>query len=98
MSLSPTLVNPGDADDVITKQTMDRKIGYVINTMVFYQSSDQQLEVLAGKLSECVESRNDTAAVVFFLPISVADFDDPAGLKQLLTLFRRKVSATLSSI
>ena len=83
--MSPTLVHPSEAGDVIDGEP-DMK-GFVVNTMAFYKCSDDELEILAGKLSDVIESRDG----VVFVPLSVADYD-AAGLKQLLTSFRRKVT------
>ena len=91
IQVSPTLVHPSEASDVIDAEP-DMK-GFVVNTMAFYKGTGDELEILAGKLSDVIESRD----VVVFVPLSVADYD-AAGLKQLLTSFRRRVNVALLAI
>ena len=94
LELSQTVVNPLEALEIFneeeTETEMKTENAFVVNTMLFYHCSDQLFEVYAGKLREAIEERS----VVFFLPISVADFS-AKSLRQLLTSFRRQVKLNI---
>ena len=78
------VINPLVAMDIIIQE--EEKTAFLVNTMVFYRCPANLLEVYAARLKECTEKRE----VVFFLPLSISDYS-AAGLRQILTSFRRQV-------
>ena len=78
------VINPLEALDMMSQE--EEKTAFLVNTMVFYRCPANLLEVYAARLKECTEKRE----VVFFLPLSISDYS-AAGLRQILTSFRRQV-------